>query len=427
MAFESPDATHGSPFPDYTDTANEVVQAGYDAYPTTEIIQTDETEYTDSMSERANYYDIATPFVQMHLLGGQIITGEHPDERVNEALARVRAKKEAKIAKEITFLAGMSPLHFIDEHSSLYDDVKEQLVRDFNPEIAALPIVELSCEGSEYYNRVIMKTNDSYSGFYRYGHMILFNYAKRANFNPATQTTIKTVVALHEGAHASAQDSAFILTSRPLTEADSDSRDISDHERAIGYRVDAIYVGGFGEYIPDIRTDKATNRFWEEAFAESYSIRRKGSLDVPINHSTPSRINRLFPRQAYGMKFTDDPAQTFYDKDNKTLCLPWKYSKAIEASRKPGNPRYSFLSPDAYGAYALDILGSKLPGLFDAMVQSRQDFAAKQLVKDQINSISPGLYEDIGMLSENASGYELGLVKVIRALNLGNKRIGDIL
>jgi hypothetical protein len=430
MSFERPDPIHQNPPPDYIDATPEATSCGQDAYVTTDIIPPDENSYsTDTLAEVA--YPVKKPplFIQVHHLGEATITGEHPDERVREGLDTLRSKKEASLINEARFLRDTP--HRIHDHEAIYASVKEQLVRDFGPEIGDVPIIALSKEGTKQYEDDFFgKENAGAEGIYGDGQIIIFTRPWEADYGPDTQNMAKTSIALHEGAHASViEGEASILTSRPLTEDEKNDHRISERERSIGYKLTRIYVGGFGEYLPEIDPNKRANSFWEEAFAESYSVRTKGKLGVPTTYDIPSK------RQNYdkglgtyhGLRLTDDERHTFYDATDGTIYLPWKYAQAAVESRTPGAPYKPLLNPGAYTACALDILDSKLPGLFDAMMQSRREPTAKQYVKDQINSVEAGLYERMGSAANNVIAAERRLIAILKKFNLADVRISDVL
>jgi hypothetical protein len=352
------------------------------------------------------------PYRQVHYLDGHVVIGEHPDERVAEYVDTRIQKVQAEDTRQLDFWT--TKLHYPEAGNEQYANVLDILRADFGPQVADTPIAIISEEDYQEYDKTFNNGRmPKAGGFYSSGHITIVHQPEK---NEIYGETYPLCNLLHEGGHSSMSDEEHIVSARPLTGRDTN---VTESEQKAGHRIDILRAGGFQVFNPAIAPSRAIGNLWEESFAGSYTYRRKAEIGALTTFDEPSR--RLDWRNQglkYATIFTDSGPH--YDRSSNALSIPWKYGVGFYQFDEKGIPKTIALNACTYGAFALDILDSKLPGLFDAMMQSRREPALKPRIEARIDSIAPGLYRDLSLYHWNKSNAERALIKVIKALRIAD-------
>jgi hypothetical protein len=408
MSFET-DGISDPPFPlDHDDTL-----AGFDglqvadAYTSTEILPTgdapvDEQEpFVPDVLAVAELPPTPIKFKNVHFIGGQEHEGAHPDSITQTVIEQHEAAQVEKQAK-LTELLAAAP-NYNAQCADAIETAVMQLAADFGhippitvvdkrlmPDIADIVEgINPASGGLSWYGRIIVATNDRELAMYGPG---------------VVRGTI-----LHEGAHESAGMVALTVT-----------RDGHVPNGRTAYGVEHVRVNGLLEHDPDPQNAlHAQGWFWEEGFCEAYRVRRDVAQSLEVREPGFGVITYADGTRV-GFAAPDAPVQNV-DPLFQTMFVPWRYAAAAMPLTIGGCHVLS--SETALPAYAIDLLDRRLPGLYGDILESRHNPDIIPRIKEQINSVEPGLYERQAHLPCSPWAFAAGLAHVVRALGVANKPV----
>jgi hypothetical protein len=411
MSFESPDDTGEQLYNPSIEGAYGPATDAKDGYSPPDFVPPEDTYAAVNAIEPQPLRE-SLSYRQVHYLDGHVVIGEHPDEHVVEYVDARIQELQTKDARELDFFTAMP--HYPDAGNGHHANAVDVLRADFGQKVTNTPIAIISGEDYQQYNNLFTNgEKPAVDGFYSAGHITLVDRPKEVERFGELHSTL---VLLHEGAHSSMTDEEYVVSARPLTNHDTK---ITKNEQTIGHCISVLRIGGFKGFNPSVHPSKLLGVLWEESFAGSYTYRRKDEVGVPTTFDAPSR--RLYwgdQGPKYAIVFAD--SGPYYDRTNKALNIPWQYAKGFHRFDGKGIPKTVALNASTYGAFALDILDSKLPGLFDEMMQSRREPALKSHIEARIDSIAPGLYRDLSLSRWDIPNAERALIKVIKALHIAD-------
>ncbi len=343
----------------------------------------------------------------VHYIGNTVVHGDHPDKRVNEAVA-------SYIDRE-----GISRGHFLDvvhrvpnlnnEYGEELGTVREQLAADFGEGMRDHPIFIVPEEAyDDLRRRVGQDMTESSNGMLVFGHMLIRCRDQGQGREFTSRGILRT--GLHEGAHVAAGMQDNIIISADYSPGHNDNP-------AQGF-IERETVGGLIELGDPDSPHITTGHFWEEALVDEYSVRRTTALG---KYPRGVEGRTAYPGSGGGPYVCYGEAKTHYDRQNDRLFIPWGYTN--KAQRSPETGLQMNTTSCASGAYGLHLLDREVPGLFNEMLSTRFDPAARDRAKEMVNSLRDGLYEELAELEYSLEGFASGLLTIVKGLGLANKPV----
>jgi hypothetical protein len=368
-----------------------------------------ESGESDDPIEDLPAYQRAASSEQVHHIGGTLIRGAHPDPRVRRMITKLHHTSALRTEIDEMRFSMLSTVNH--EHGPQLAEARQKLTNDFGEQTGNVPIKLLP---SPVFDQVIGEQADAVA---RAGHVIArADSSDLAMYGP--RVVVKSV--LHEGAHLAGDTERETVT---FVREPAGKR-IFGLSSSAQYGVKELPAHGFYEPVPDGKGGMAVGGYFiEEGFVESYAGR--GAVQMGLGVTATGTI--LFD-SSDGAKvgFADDAQRLpHYNPADGRVYLPWDYGKGVYHLQESGEP-YSELVPSALPAYAIDLLDQQLPGLFDTMKASRNDKDAIAYVKEQINSVEPGLYDTLACLPYDPVNFQRGLIKVERALGVVNRAVRSL-
>lgn len=347
------------------------------------------------------------PMRQFHDIDGRTFEGDHPDPVIRHYVADRRQTVDERLAALDAYLT-QTPNHNAAAATEI-DIMTRQAYGDFGPAAAGMSVTLLEPPA---FARAVelggLAVPANTAATVAAGRLLLrLDPAVMANYG----TGHVLGLGLHETAHAS--EPAEVVQATKHT-----------GHGAYAYR--EIIQGGFVEAVDwsegwfDM---PLTGVFWEEAFADSYRVRRLASLGLAC--TAEGWVDNLYYGDGTRIGMTDGVSRTpriSQARDGtRIINLPWRYLYA--GPLYAGNTVRAQLSEPALAAHALDLLDERRPGLFDTMLASRQEHDLKRRVREQVDRFSPGLYDHLSKINEGAGSFRRGLAAVMKLLGVGHEPV----
>lgn len=216
-------------------------------------------------------------------------------------------------------------------------------------------------------------------------------------------------VALHEAAHSSDRNEYHICT----VEKSVDRTSPTSVQTGIGR---LIISGGLrkADMRKGAKSDEEVGMFWEEAFADLTRVRALRVLGHTHDVEGPSLNGELMTDDDRMMVVAPNntAAQSLWVTRN-TLVLPAEFALA---SKTRDNHNFTKLAYSNLAAYALELLDTAVPGIYDDLEMARNEPKLQAQAIRKINSIRPGLYRelrDLGTSQDFAKGLRV-VIGVLR-------------
>jgi hypothetical protein len=374
--------------------------AARDAYPTSDILPTDELSALASAIDSDAHFILPErpPFTIEHIYenGGTPVADDHLDgtlQRYMQKRVLLRAQQEEIIDSILT-----NPACRDNRDREIYAAVNTQLAADFGPEVGSAPITLLTEAGVKQMHEKL-PIQQKYEGANILGRMVIFSREDDPYYAMLT--------GLHEGAHFAASDKKELIMPFHISKAEHATGMM---EKRAGWQWLWTHSNGFTGFPPNAGV------LWEEGFATSYALRRLEALGLTPHQYGNLQAERVSARLA-DLRFVDDMSDAYYDAGERIVHVPWKYARLFP--NQANGWTAIGVSEDKLTAYAIDLLDERLPGLFDEMMQSRGDPDMKNFVRERINSIgSRQAYDNLAGGRYNLDDAVLGLIHIMRCLGL---------
>lgn len=204
-------------------------------------------------------------------------------------------------------------------------------------------------------------------------------------------------IALHEAAHSTSGNEEKLI------------RTVRQHGHRVLLGGIAINEQSLGK--ADLRretADKVTGDFWEEAFADLTRVRALRALGR--THDLEGQSKPFEPVE--GVTIVTVPNNTGVSQPG-TILFPAEFAMAAKTI---DDNNWSAKALPNYAAYALELLDSHTPGIYDDLKAARTDPTRQRDAIRKIESVRPGLYPELRDLEYSEQDFVRGLASVIDAL-----------
>lgn len=204
-------------------------------------------------------------------------------------------------------------------------------------------------------------------------------------------------IALHEAAHSTSGNDEKLI------------RTVRERDRRVSLGGIAISERSFGK--ADLRREteyKVTGDFWEEAFADLTRVRALRALGR--THDIQGATNPFTTEGGVVMKGVPNESN---NDGHDSITLPAEFALL---SRSLPDKNQIVTSPPNFAAYALELLDSHTPGLYEDLKAARTNPIRQRDAIQKIESLRPGLYRELRDLEYNEKDFVRGLSSVLEAL-----------
>src|SRR3990167_90651 len=202
-------------------------------------------------------------------------------------------------------------------------------------------------------------------------------------------------VMLHEAAHSLGQGEHLI-------------RKVREQQGRIALGGIAVGLGGMNKAnLREGAEAAVVGDFWEEAFADLTRV--KGLRQLGHNHDLESNSN---PFEINGVAMVVVPNASRAENPG-TISLPAEF--AAQSTTTSGKNYVAHSAPN-YAAYALELLDTRVPGLYDDLLAARQNPIMQPNAIQKIETVQTGLYKQLRDLDYTNEDFASGLKFVVDAL-----------
>lgn len=388
---------------------------GPEGYEVPQASGTEATTLGQTGEPTAQAPETAQParYERIHFIGGAVLRGvEHSDPATEERIAELQAS-QARIQEQFEELFETLP-NRNEQYAAGLEVLRDQLTNDFGEAAGETPVKVLSPKN---FAKLCNSTDSPFPPRQLHAYVRDNLIAIRAGdaYKKLYGDDYVTAIGLHEGAHAARTDVRDVYYSKELP-AHAQAGGSSEPE------IGMIEVGGMIEIALDANgTEIEQGYFWEEGLVDEYRVRT--SLERGLGFWPADYGEGLPMGEGVFVDFAGNDCSdraTHINSDTGALVLPSRYLYA--AGIKNGLTRCEVSWP-GMAAYGIRLLDEQSPGLYNDMLQSRVSSAARERAKAAVNSISPGLYDELARLPYSATGFSKGLARVVEVLGEENRRV----
>lgn len=331
-----------------------------------------------------------------HRIGHLAVGGRHPSWEV-ERTAREVAEQEFRNIQAMQAFINAHP-RLTEQYGDVLRTVHDAIVRQYGAERAGQMAVLSSEEYAELLRRGDVPLPPNSYGFATAGFTVLRASATMLERYGSWHLLRN---GLHEGSHNAAWGGLVVASHIEPAVVQGGKQTYE------GANANYALVEEMGMVRYDDATGQHTGQVWEEVRVESFA-----------RHHAPAEKPVELPGigQSGGIGFVpQDTRQPHVNPETGEVFVPWRY--ALGAGKGPNGFYLDFAQP-AVGVYALDLLDQAKPGLRQDLLDSATDPAAKQRFKDGVNSIRPGLYDEIAQGDYTNEGFANAVRLSVDALGL---------
>lgn len=326
---------------------------------------------------------------------GRVIVGEYPDPAIQAAIeSQSQAKDRKRDSSRANFQATVDLSNLNDTYSDALA-LAEKYFANEGLEIAPLRVIRRDTLQRAY--NVAGQTEDGdkdKQGQSVNGRALV---VENKEMGELFGDDFVLGIALHEAAHSTSGNNEKLI------------RTVQEHNRRIILGGIAINERSFGKV--DLRKDsehRITGEFWEEAFADLTRVRALRALGR--THDIQGSTNPFTTEGGVVMKGV--PNESNHD-DHDSITLPAEFALL---SKSLPDKNQIVTSPPNFAAYALELLDTHTPGLYEDLKAARTNPIRQRDAIQKIESLRPGLYRELRDLEYNEKDFVHGLTSVLEAL-----------
>jgi len=324
---------------------------------------------------------------------GHVIIGDHPDPTIQST---IEVRSQARDRKRETSRANFQAVVDISNLNDAYTDalaLVEKYFADEGLRIAPLRVVDRDVL-KRAYHIAGQRDDDKEVGRHVNNRALI---VEDRGVDELFGDDFVLGIALHEAAHSTAGDSERLISIVREHGLHTSLGGIAINERRLGKA--------------DLRKEteyKVIGDFWEEAFADLTRVRALRSL------------GRTHDIQGDTKPFETEGGVTMRSVPNKNvrstpadIVLPAEFAQLSRSI--PGKNQVA-TSPPNFAAYALELLDSHTPGLYEDLKAARTHPTRQRDAIQKIESVRTGLYRELRDLEYTEKDFVRGLISVLDAL-----------
>lgn len=327
---------------------------------------------------------------------GRVIVGEYPDAAMQATIEAQSEVKDSRRDRSKAFQATVDISNLNDTYSDALA-LTEKYFANEGLEIAPLRVIKRDTL-QRAYNVAGQSDGGEEEGRSVNGRALII---ENIEMGELFGDDFVLGIALHEAAHSTSGNDEKLI------------RTVRERDRRVSLGGIAISERSFGK--ADLRREteyKVTGDFWEEAFADLTRVRALRALGRA--HDIQGATNPFTTEGGVVVKGV--PNESNHD-DHDSITLPAEFALL---SRSLPDKNQIVTSPPNFAAYALELLDTHTPGLYEDLKAARANPTRQRDAIQKIESLRPGLYRELRDLEYNEKDFVRGLTSVLEALEEQN-------